>query len=394
MRNKPSIRMILIGNYPPDHLESMDRFAQLLHSEFFKFGADVTIWRPTIFFGYLVNQTTYGIGKWLGYIDKFLIFPMVLSIRLREATFKESNTRFHVCDQGNAPYLKFLPTHKTGITCHDVLAIRGALGFSDAYTPASVTGKIFQKWIFYHLSRSNCLASVTVNTLKQLIALKSPRLSSHDGWRVVHNALNDDFNIIPAKNRDLALIAAGINPGIPFILHVGSNNIRKNRKLLIDMVDSLGDHWSGLICFAGEAPDKSLMSYAECLGLNKRIVSVIKPDHQTLVSLYNGCYAFIFPSFSEGFGWPLIEAQACGAPVITSNIEPLPEVAGDGALYADPHKPSEYAKAFILLNDETIRSALIKRGLQNAGRFDPSRMIDAYFNLHTMNDPELLEATI
>lgn len=376
------MRMILIGNYPPDKLESMERFAQLLHAEFYKVGIQVDIWRPTVFFGHLANWTIYGLGKWLGYIDKFLIFPMVLVIRLREANFRGSNVRFHVCDQGNAPYLKFLPVHRTGITCHDVLAIRGALGFSDAYTPATATGKIFQQWIFYHLSKSSCLASVTENTLKQLVALTSNKSSAIEQWRVVHNALNNDFKPLHNSKYEELLIKAGLVPDIPFILHVGSNDIRKNRKLLIDMVDCLRDQWTGLICFAGEAADKSLIGYAESLGLKNRIISIVKPNHETLVSLYNACFAFIFPSFSEGFGWPLIEAQACGAAVITSNIEPLPEVGGAGALYADPYKPEEFAKAFVLIKSKKIRFKLIERGFRNSKRFDAGKMAYSYLELH------------
>jgi glycosyltransferase involved in cell wall biosynthesis len=148
------------------------------------------------------------------------------------------------------------------------------------------------------------------------------------------------------------------------------------------MVDSLGSQWMGLICFAGEAPDKSLMCYADSLGLRKRIVSIVKPNHETLVSLYNKCFAFIFPSFSEGFGWPLIEAQACGTPVIATHIEPLPEVGGDGALYADPYKPQEFAKAFLMLRDNDFRFELIERGLENSKRFEVEKMIQAYLELH------------
>lgn len=379
------LRIILIGNYSLDKLESMDRFVQMLYKGFIKRGITVNIWRPTVFFGRLTNRTTYGLGKWLGYIDKFLIYPVILSVRIKTESFRNSNTRFHICDQGNAPYLKFLPVDRTAITCHDVLAIRGALGFSDAYTPASKTGKIFQKWIFYHLSRSKYLASVTQNTLKQLLALTTTKSSHHEQWQVIHNALNNDFKSIDTRKYEELLIKAEMVPDIPFLLHVGSNDIRKNRKLLIDMVHSLGDQWKGVICFAGEAPDKLLMDYADYRGLKKRIITIVKPDHETLVSLYNACSALIFPSFSEGFGWPLIEAQACGAPVITSNIEPLPEVGGDGALYADPYRPQEFAKAFLLLLDKDFRSELIERGFVNTKRFEVEKMMQAYLELHGIN---------
>jgi glycosyltransferase involved in cell wall biosynthesis len=167
-------------------------------------------------------------------------------------------------------------------------------------------------------------------------------------------------------------------------LHVGSALARKNRKLLLDMARITGNRWDGCICMAGEAIDQDLMDYAKTIGLNERVVSVERPDHQTLLALYSSCDVFIFPSFSEGFGWPVIEAQACGAPVIASNIEPMQEVSGGAALHADPTKPEDFANAFLSLKDKDVRDGLIQHGYQNALRFNPCTMIDAYLDLHAL----------
>jgi glycosyltransferase involved in cell wall biosynthesis len=117
------------------------------------------------------------------------------------------------------------------------------------------------------------------------------------------------------------------------------------------------------------------------LGLRERARIIVKPDHNTLVALYSSCEAFIFPSYSEGFGWPVIEAQACGAPVIASNIEPMPEVSGGAALYADPSDPEAFAEALLTLQNLTTRALLVQRGFANSGRFEPAHMIQAYLNL-------------
>ena len=73
------------------------------------------------------------------------------------------------------------------------------------------------------------------------------------------------------------------------------------------------------------------------------VIEVVEPSDEDLRSLYSGAAALLFPSLYEGFGWPLIEAQSCGCPVITSNRSPMTEVAGSAALYIDPANESAAA---------------------------------------------------
>jgi len=98
--------------------------------------------------------------------------------------------------------------------------------------------------------------------------------------------------------------------------------------------------------------------------------------------LYNAATVFIFPSFSEGFGWPVIEAQACGTPVIASNIESLMEVSDGTALHADPSKPEQFAEAFLSLKNDVLKLELIENGFKNTLRFRPERMVNAYLDLY------------
>lgn len=373
---------ILIGNYPPDKQESMERFAQMMAAGFGKAGHSFEIWRPTVFFGAKAGSTLSGIGKWLGYIDKWMLFPLVLKWRQRGKKYKGADVRFHICDHSNAFYINHLPQKNTAITCHDVLAIRGALGYADAYCPSSGAGKILQNWILKNLGKARLLATVSELTLRQLQALSPNNGVSGKKWVVIHNAFNADFKPLPPETTNKLLAAAGLPPGKPFLLHVGSSLERKNRGLLLEMLAALGDRWDGIVCFAGKAPDEKLLARASTLHLLERIVPVVRPSHETLVALYSACEAFVFPSFSEGFGWPVIEAQACAAPVIASSIEPMPEVSGGAALHADPYKPAEFAEAFLSLKDGAVKSNLVQKGLQNIHRFNPDKMIEAYLSLH------------
>jgi glycosyltransferase involved in cell wall biosynthesis len=91
---------------------------------------------------------------------------------------------------------------------------------------------------------------------------------------------------------------------------------------------------------------------------------------EDLPALYNLATVFAYPSFYEGFGLPVLEAMACGAPVVTSNLSSMPEVLGDCGLYADPHSPESIAGAISkLLSDEKLRNLLGKKAVERAAGF-------------------------
>jgi glycosyltransferase involved in cell wall biosynthesis len=378
-------KMILIGNYPSDKQESMERFAVMLQRCFINAGVETEIWRPVAVFSRWSDSTVYGMGKWLGYLDKWVLFPIIIHLRLLRIANNSNEFKFHICDHSNAPYLQHLPTDQTGVTCHDVLAIRGALGYKDAYCEASGFGKLLQRWILNNLKNAKILACVSGLTLSQLKELSVSTTEVRQNWVVIHNSFNAEYYKADKLQIDRVFKKGGLNAETPFILHVGSGLPRKNRRMLLDMVSALGEKWSGNICFAGERIDETLYAHAVSLGIAEKLISVVQPSHEMLVALYSACEAFVFPSFSEGFGWPLIEAQACGAPVIASYIEPMPEVSGGAALHADPTDAVAFADAFLALNDKVFRAELIERGLKNSQRFSSDLMVDAYLKLHRLN---------
>jgi len=102
-----------------------------------------------------------------------------------------------------------------------------------------------------------------------------------------------------------------------------------------------------------------------------RIVHLDYLDRAELAAALRRAEALLFPSFLEGFGLPVVEAMACGVPVITSPCSSLPEVAGDAALYVDPHDPAAIAAAVVrLAGDPELRARLAAAGLARAARFD------------------------
>jgi glycosyltransferase involved in cell wall biosynthesis len=96
-----------------------------------------------------------------------------------------------------------------------------------------------------------------------------------------------------------------------------------------------------------------------------------------LPSIYCQSEVFLYPSLRESFGIPMLEAMACGVPVITSNTSSMPEVAGDAALLTDPYQPAGITAAMIrLTTDEKLRAALIQKGFEQAAKFSWKAMAE------------------
>lgn len=102
-----------------------------------------------------------------------------------------------------------------------------------------------------------------------------------------------------------------------------------------------------------------------------------------LPSIYNAAFAFLYPSLRESFGIPMIEAMACGTPVIVSNTSAMPEVAGDGALQVDPFHPDTIADALLQLeHDASFRAGLIAYGLKQATRYSWRSTAEAWVQIY------------
>lgn len=375
-------KIILIGNYQLDNQESMNRFCLMLFYGFKNSGFDSEIWLPSPFFGKIVQKQN-SLSKWLGYIDKWILFPIILRCRLMFKSERFRNSLFHICDHSNAPYISCFPQERTSITCHDVLAIRGALGFKDSYCASSFSGKILQKWILKNLKKAKILIADSNLTLDQLIELSTEVNLKEKVWKVIHIGFNEEFEVLRGEKANILLQKYGLHNGQPYILHVGSSLPRKNRKLLLLMAKELEGNWKGKICFAGQVLDPELKNLVKTLSLEGQIVSVIRPNHDLLCALYSNAEAFIFPSYSEGFGWPLIEAQACGTPVVASHNQPMVEVGGGAAIHCNPDDAKDFALKFLKLNDIVYRNEIIKAGFENCIRFKQEVMIEKYIELIT-----------
>jgi glycosyltransferase involved in cell wall biosynthesis len=169
-------------------------------------------------------------------------------------------------------------------------------------------------------------------------------------------------------------------PAAPFLLMVGSALPRKNRALALRILQQLGPASPYRMVFAGAPLASEEQAFIDTHKISKRVVSILRPTHTLLNYLYCRAHALLFPSFAEGFGWPLIEAQACGCPVIASTTTSIPEVAGCAALYAKPNDVFGFTRHILALDDPALRSRLIHQGFENLRRFDPELISRQYIN--------------
>jgi len=373
-------KIILIGNYTADKQFSMQIFEALMSEGYSKSNFRVSVMRPNVLFGKMIGNKSR-LLKWFGYMDKFLVFPVLLRLKRTINFVLFEKVHYHICDHSNAFYLHFLPKNKTLITCHDVLAIRAGLGYTDTYCTATKSGEVLQKIILNALSGARKLAAVSEFTLNQLREIDTqPRLNKN--WICIHNALSDKFMSLAKDQAQEILRKFESLEGKAFLLHVGSGLERKNRKVLIGMIYELKDDWDGLLVLAGAPLNTELHDLSNELGVSDRILEINRPTDIEIIALYSSCEAMIFPSYSEGFGWPIIEAQACGAPVITSNKAPMmSEVGGKAALYGDPDDASSFADQLRKLKDTEFRKEVIRLGHENTKRFDFKNTMHQYIEL-------------
>jgi len=202
---------------------------------------------------------------------------------------------------------------------------------------------------------------------------------------VVYNGVSEHFRPIPAPIWKPVLEKAGVTG--PYILYVGRFEPRKNMLRVIEAYDIFRREvapetrlvLAGRKTWQGDAVDQLVRK----LDLAGHVVEIGHIPNEDLPAYYSGAEMFLFPSLREGFGIPVIEAMACGTPVITSDISSLPEVAGGAAVLVDPHSVQDIARAMERLHGGgLLRDELRAAGLKRAAAFSWRRTAEQTLALY------------
>jgi alpha-1,3-rhamnosyl/mannosyltransferase len=263
---------------------------------------------------------------------------------------------FHTCKLLNVPRRAKLTATIHDLTCWLL---------PETHLPANVAAdKLFADRILRRADGIIAVSEATRDDAVRILKLPPER------FRVIHHGVADVYFQVKPEDAERARSRLGLKR--PYVLFVGSIEPRKNVDLLLNAFEKLplDMRMEFELVLAGPPG----WAQSETLARLRNPVAGVRylgyVAEQNLPGLFAGASAFVYPSLYEGFGFPVAQAMAAGAPVITSNVSSLPEIAGGAAMLIDPRSESELTFALKeMLTSPSRRCDLIARGRENAACF-------------------------
>lgn len=248
----------------------------------------------------------------------------------------------------------FLPKNKTILTIHDCASLERLKGIKK--------NTFYFFWFWLPAKRVSIITVISEATKKELLQYIK---CDEKKIRVIHDCISKEFKPNPKT----------FEADNPTLLQVGTGN----NKNIINVAKALKD----VPCYL-RIIGKLTLEQINCLNENAiNYSNVYKISDNDLINEFIKCDVLIFASTYEGFGMPILEANATGRPVITSNILSMPEVAGNAACLVNPFDVKDIKKGILkVIKDDNYRESLIYNGYINAKRFNPKNIADQYINLY------------
>ncbi len=271
------------------------------------------------------------------------------------------------------PDVLFVPAHvlplycpvPAAVTVHDL----GYLYYPDAHTR-------FARWYLHWSTRRHCRTARHIFADSQATRQDLVRHYQADPARISVVYLGRDESLAPVTDpAELARVRARYNFPDTYLLYLGTLQPRKNLIRLVEAFHLAGrrEALQGVhLVIAGKKGwlYEDIFRRVNELGLVDRVHFPGYIADQDKPALLSAALGFVFPSLYEGFGLPVLEAMACGTPVLTAAGSSLPEVAGEAALLVDPHRPEDIAAGIVrLVSDAGLRRRLVERGFVQVQKF-------------------------
>ena len=294
--------------------------------------------------------------------------------QFKEVIFKSSNKM--ICDHILAPHyinklkrdvvwfpknvIPFFVKAKKIVTIHDLAY------FLPEYNAYSMIDTIYMKiMIKSSCKRADKVIAISGNTKKDIIRLLN---ISDKKIEVIYEAADKKYRVIKDK-KELERIRKKYDLSSEFILFTGGISPRKNIVRLIEAFNQISEHIPHELIMTGSKGWKNTKEL-EMIESNNKIKRIGYVQDEDMPYLYNLADVYVYPSLYEGFGLPVLEAQACACPVISSNLTSMKEVGGDSVLYINPNDSSDIKeKIYHLIFDRTSRKMWINRGTKNVEKF-------------------------
>lgn len=287
---------------------------------------------------------------------------------------------YHLTNQ-NISFFKLKPKI---VTCHDII--------HEVY-PTTKTHFLLSKYLYKGLKDADFIITDSDSTSNDLISKYKIPL---DKLKTVY--LGIDHNIFkPHDNFEDIYSKYNLCESNRYIFHISSEQPRKNMDAIIKAfykIKKMKGFDDLKLLKAGNAQYKSdrkrIVTLVNTLGLQKDVIFLNYVPIGDLPKIYSLSELFVFPSFYEGFGFPILESMACGTPVITSNVSSLPELTGDAGITINPDDVESLKKSMIdVLSNNGLKKMLIKRGLQQSSKFTWENCASETSNIYDLAGDEL-----
>lgn len=366
--------------------QSMPRFARLLQEAYLARGHQVQMWAPQARVYNWVPKG--GLGKWAGYIDQYILFPLWVRKQLQRQV---ADTLYVFCDQAMGPWVPLVKDRPHVVHVHDLLALRSALG-DVPENPTSLTGQIYQRCIRQGFKQAQHFIAISNKTREDLHHFGQVLPVTSE---VVYNGLNYPYTPMPAEEAARALQQANLPaPTLGVLLHVSGNQWYKNVPGVVRLYAHYARNQQNPLplWLIGNIRGSKVQAALAEVPPQGKVLFFQNLDNRTLQAAYSLSRVLLFPSLAEGFGWPIIEAQACGCPVITTDEAPMNEVGGPASRYLprlasgdDPQAWAAHGATVLnaLLNiDAAERQILRGQCCEWASRFNQDAAIEGYLSLY------------
>jgi glycosyltransferase involved in cell wall biosynthesis len=291
---------------------------------------------------------------------------------VREQFELRSISRDERLDLFHSPHflMPLLPTCPTVITIHDVIYIACKEDLE------SRVGRLYYKWMMKAAAhQSKRIITVSTFSKSDIVRLLSVSPEKVD---VVLSGVESTFNPVTDSDK-LRRISQKYGATKPFILYTGIYKLRKNHAGLLRAFAELRRAGVDVQLLIGGPLNEGkaiLERLARDLNVFEDVIFAGFIDESDLPALYSAARVYACPSNYEGFGFTILEAMACGTPVVCNPATSLPEVGGDAVLWADASSPTEFASALVrACQDSSLRGNLVERGFRNVSRFRWERAV-------------------
>jgi glycosyltransferase involved in cell wall biosynthesis len=269
------------------------------------------------------------------------------------------------CTANTAPLFTQVPLV---LTLHDIIYLENVDFKGTAYQNI---GNLYRRWLVPKIVKKAALV-LTVSQFEKENIQKRLRLAD-DKVQVLYNGVSARFNANYAPEQ-VEAFRRKYNLPAQYVMFLGNTAPKKNTmnviKAFVDFcLSAKSEMQLVLLDYKKELVEKTLEELKQPSLINRFVFPGYVP-HNEIPLMYNAATVFLYPSLRESFGLPILEAMACGVPVITSITSSMPEVAGDAALLVDPLQYKEIAVAMHnLATNEDLRESLKKKGLERAKQF-------------------------